>query len=202
MGASWWWLEEGASSHRLHPEAFPQSRPPTTLVSSHASQPFLGPSLWGARTVPGIEHVGDEVVDEGDLGLGHAARLPVEHRHHHRQLPLLLLLCLWVQAGARVSPCPDPRPHVPRCSEYLSGMMRQLGLTWGGQRGPSIWPEQPHLTCAKYSSEMRAAHSTHSSRARQGLDTSAHLTSMRLTRARLSGALSMASTAPGSASGP
>jgi len=42
-------------------------------------------------TIPGVKHVGDEIVDEGDLRFGHAAGVPVEHRHHHRQ-PLTLLL--------------------------------------------------------------------------------------------------------------
>lgn len=43
-------------------------------------------------TVPGVKHVGDEVVYEGDLRLGNAAGVPVKHRHHHRQaLPLLLV---------------------------------------------------------------------------------------------------------------
>lgn len=42
-------------------------------------------------TIPGIEHVGDEVVYEGDLRFGHAAGVPVKHRHHHGK-PLSLLL--------------------------------------------------------------------------------------------------------------
>lgn len=45
-------------------------------------------------TVPSIEHVRDEVVDEGDLGLGDAAGVAVKHRHHHGQPLSLLLVCL------------------------------------------------------------------------------------------------------------
>ena len=43
------------------------------------------------RTVPGVEHVGDEVVHEADLRLGNGARGAVELRHHHRQTARLLL---------------------------------------------------------------------------------------------------------------
>lgn len=42
-------------------------------------------------TIPGVKHIGDEVVYEGDLRFGHAAGVPVKHWHHHRQ-PLSLLL--------------------------------------------------------------------------------------------------------------
>lgn len=49
-------------------------------------------------TIPGVKHVGDEVVDEGDLRFGDAARVPVKHRHHHRE-PLSLLL-VRLQGGA------------------------------------------------------------------------------------------------------
>lgn len=45
-------------------------------------------------TIPGVEHVCDEVVNEGDLRFGHTARVPVEHRHHHGQSLPLLLICL------------------------------------------------------------------------------------------------------------
>lgn len=45
----------------------------------------------------------------------------------------------------------------------------------------------PHSTCAKYSSEMRPAHSMQSSCGLQGLEMSAHLISIRLTRMRFSG---------------
>lgn len=47
------------------------------------------------------------------------------------------------------------------------------------------------VTCAKYSSEMRPAHSIHSSSGRQGLEMSAHLMSMRFTRIRFSGDVKM-----------
>jgi len=53
----------------------------------------VGPQ-WSLRTVPGVEHVRDEVVDEGDLGLGNAAGVPVEHGHDHRQTLALLLVRL------------------------------------------------------------------------------------------------------------
>lgn len=43
---------------------------------------------------------------------------------------------------------------------------------------------------------MRAAHSMHCSKGRQGLDTSAHLIIIRLISVRLSGALSIMWTAP------
>lgn len=49
-------------------------------------------------TIPCVEHVRDEVVDEGDLGLGNAAGVPVEHGHDHRQTLALLLIRL---AGKR-----------------------------------------------------------------------------------------------------
>lgn len=52
-------------------------------------------------------------------------------------------------------------------------------------------PARPRLTWEKYSSEMRAAHSMLCSSGRQGLDTSAHLISMRLMRVRFSGVLSI-----------
>lgn len=48
-------------------------------------------------TIPGVEHIGDKVVYEGDLRFGHAAGVPVEHRHHHRQPLSLLLVCLQVK---------------------------------------------------------------------------------------------------------
>lgn len=51
-------------------------------------------------------------------------------------------------------------------------------------------PRRACLTWEKYSSEMRAAHSMLCSSGRQGLDTSAHLISMRLIRVRFSGVLS------------
>lgn len=47
------------------------------------------------------------------------------------------------------------------------------------------------LTCAKYSSEMRPAHSIHSSSGLQGLEMSAHFINMRLTRIRFSGDVKM-----------
>lgn len=50
-------------------------------------------------TIPGVKHVSDEVVDEGDLRFGDAARVPVKHRHHHREPLSLLLVCL--QGGGR-----------------------------------------------------------------------------------------------------
>lgn len=44
-----------------------------------------------ALTVPGVKHICDEIVYEGDLRFGHAAGVSVEHGHHHGQ-PLSLLL--------------------------------------------------------------------------------------------------------------
>lgn len=67
----------------------------------------------------------------------------------------------------------------------------------GGQ--PRAAPEASP-TWQKYSSEMRAAHSMHCSRGRQGLDTSAHLISIRLIRARFSGVLRAVSMASWSSS--
>lgn len=45
-------------------------------------------------TIPGIKHISDEVVYEGDLRFGHTAGVPVKHWHHHRQPLSLLLICL------------------------------------------------------------------------------------------------------------
>lgn len=45
-------------------------------------------------TIPGIKHVCDEVVDEGDLRLGDAAGVSVKHWHHHRQVQLFLFIGL------------------------------------------------------------------------------------------------------------
>lgn len=45
-----------------------------------------------SHTIPGVKHVSDEVVNEGELRLGYAAGVPVKHWHHHGQpLPLLLV---------------------------------------------------------------------------------------------------------------
>lgn len=49
-------------------------------------------------TIPGVKHVSDEVVYEGDLRFGYAARVPVKHRHHHRE-PLSLLLIRLQEGG-------------------------------------------------------------------------------------------------------
>lgn len=46
------------------------------------------------KGIPGIKHVCDEVVDEGDLRLGDAAGVSVEHWHHHRQVQLFLFIGL------------------------------------------------------------------------------------------------------------
>lgn len=63
------------------------------------------------RTVPGVEHVGDEVVDEGDLGLGDAAGVPVEHGHDHGQtLPLLLVRLHSHRSEFTVSVKPGAQP--------------------------------------------------------------------------------------------
>lgn len=45
-------------------------------------------------TIPGVKHVSDEVVDEGELRFGDAAGVPVKHWHHHGQPLPLLLVCL------------------------------------------------------------------------------------------------------------
>lgn len=45
-------------------------------------------------TIPGVKHISDEVVYEGDLRFGHAAGVPVKHWHHHRQALSLLLIRL------------------------------------------------------------------------------------------------------------
>lgn len=47
-----------------------------------------------ALTIPGVKHISDEVVYEGDLRFGHAAGVPVKHWHHHRQPLSLFLICL------------------------------------------------------------------------------------------------------------
>ena len=43
-------------------------------------------------TVPSVEHIRDEVVDERDLGFGNATGVPIEDGHDHgKTLPLLLV---------------------------------------------------------------------------------------------------------------
>lgn len=50
-------------------------------------------------TIPGVKHVSDEVVDEGDLRFGYAARVSVKHRHHHWEPLSLLFICLQQEGG-------------------------------------------------------------------------------------------------------
>lgn len=45
-------------------------------------------------TIPGIKHIVDEVVNEGDLGFGNATGIPVKYRHDHREALSLLLIRL------------------------------------------------------------------------------------------------------------
>lgn len=52
-------------------------------------------------TIPGVEHVSDEVVNEGDLRFGYAARVSVKHRHHHGEPLSLLFICLQEEGGRR-----------------------------------------------------------------------------------------------------
>lgn len=47
-----------------------------------------------ALTIPGIKHISDEVVYEGNLRFGDTAGVPVENGHHHWQPLSLLLICL------------------------------------------------------------------------------------------------------------
>lgn len=56
---------------------------------------MLHESWQMGKGIPSIKHVCYEVVNEGDLGFGDAAGIPVKHWHHHREpLPLLLIsLC-------------------------------------------------------------------------------------------------------------
>ena len=70
------------------------------------------PRYWGRHiprvlTVPGVKHVCDEVVNEGDLGFGDAAGISVKNWHHHRQVPLLLFVCL---QGRKCQNCETPGP--------------------------------------------------------------------------------------------
>lgn len=53
-------------------------------------------------TIPGVKHVSDEVVDEGDLRFGYAARVSVKHGHHHRE-PLSLLFIRLQEEGGRTA---------------------------------------------------------------------------------------------------
>lgn len=58
----------------------------------------FNPSIYimlGWLTIPCIEHVCNEVVYEGNLGLWDATRVSVKHRHNHRETLSLLLICLW-----------------------------------------------------------------------------------------------------------
>lgn len=65
-------------------------------------------------TIPGVKHVSDEVVYEGDLRFGYAARVPVKHRHHHRE-PLSLLLVRLQQEGRKTA----RRRNVRKSAAYL-----------------------------------------------------------------------------------
>lgn len=60
-------------------------------IIKHTDRQRRGGEEDDVLTIPGVEHVGDEVVYEGDLRFGHAAGVPVKHRHHHGK-PLSLLL--------------------------------------------------------------------------------------------------------------
>lgn len=115
-------------------------------------------------TIPGVEHVGDEVVNEGDLRFGHAAGVPVKHRHHHGQPLSLLLIRLQVKHTHR-----SQSAEMNHTETLLSCI--------------SVRP----LTCAKYSSEIRPAHSMQSSSGLQGFATSAHLINILLISSRFSG---------------
>ena len=129
-------------------------------------------------TIPGIKHICDEVVYEGDLRLGHAAGVPVKHRHHHRQTLSLLLIRLQgkhtqthtEEITMRLNLC-DTMKMIQHCSELLTA---------------SLCSCCPH-TCAKYSSEIRPAHSMQSSSGLQGFATSAHLISILFISRRFSG---------------
>lgn len=114
-------------------------------------------------TIPCIKHVCNEVVYKGNLGLWDATCVPVKHGHNHRQtLPLLLI-----------------RLH--QRQEQMNEFQINCLLT---KQSNAV---QFHFTCAKYSSEMRPAHSIQSSWGLHGLEISAHLISIRLTRIRFSG---------------
>ncbi len=52
-------------------------------------------SVWVCVfTIPGIEHVHDEIVDEWDLGFRNAAGIPVKHWHDNRKTLSFLLVSL------------------------------------------------------------------------------------------------------------
>lgn len=68
-------------------------------------------------TIPGVEHVIDEVVDEGDLRFGYAARVSVKHRHHHREPLSLLFICL--QEEGQHGDGTAEKQHLPWNSSYF-----------------------------------------------------------------------------------
>lgn len=75
----------------------------------------LGRCMLPVLTVPGIEHVRDEVVNEGDLRLGDAAGISVKNWHHHRQVLLLLFISLqsrkcWNYGCHYLDPLPRSSP--------------------------------------------------------------------------------------------
>lgn len=121
-----------------------------------------------ALTVPGVKHICDEIVYEGDLRFGHAAGVSVEHGHHHGQ-PLSLLL---VRLRAK--------------TKTNSVASKQNNESFDGEQTGCL-PRPPAPTWAKYSSEIRPAHSMQSSRGLQGFATSAHLISIRFISRRFSG---------------
>lgn len=54
----------------------------------------MGWQNTNSLTIPSIKHVCYEVVNEGDLGFGDAAGIPVKHWHHHRESLSLLFISL------------------------------------------------------------------------------------------------------------
>jgi hypothetical protein len=46
------------------------------------------------RTVPSLDHIADDIIDEAHLRFRYRTRHPVKHRHHDRHVPIFLLVGL------------------------------------------------------------------------------------------------------------
>lgn len=128
-------------------------------------------------TIPCIEHVCNKVVYEGNLGLWDATGVSVKHRHDYRQTLSLLLVRLFLEITERntISAKDAITGHIENLKSLPATITRCFFFFLFV------------VTCAKYSSEIRPAHSIQSSWGRHGLEMSAHLISIRFTRMRFSG---------------
>jgi len=46
------------------------------------------------RTVPSLDHIADDIIDEAHLRFRYRTRYPVKHRHYDRHVPIFLLVGL------------------------------------------------------------------------------------------------------------